>query len=117
MIKVDSEGREFCLPCADKLEIEGVIVERGGVCLECERGRGRMKEYDYNVEFVGNYWSMITKVTIELDDNTGNMSEQARDSAEYEANLAILGEIGIDPLNFAHSCLVTLLLDGESHQL
>jgi hypothetical protein len=37
MIKVDTIGREFCLPCADTLEIEGVIVERGGVCLECER--------------------------------------------------------------------------------
>jgi transcription elongation factor Elf1 len=35
MIKVDSQGREFCLPCADKLEIEGVIVERGGSCIEC----------------------------------------------------------------------------------
>ncbi len=37
MIKIDSEGAEFCLPCADTLEIEGVIVEREGVCLECER--------------------------------------------------------------------------------
>jgi hypothetical protein len=36
MIKVDSIEREFCLPCADKLEIEGVIVEREGECLECK---------------------------------------------------------------------------------
>lgn len=35
MIKVDSTGREFCLPCADSLEIEGVIVEREGDCIEC----------------------------------------------------------------------------------
>jgi hypothetical protein len=36
MLKVDSIGQEFCLPCADSLEVEGVIVERGGECLECE---------------------------------------------------------------------------------
>jgi hypothetical protein len=37
MLKVDSIGQEFCLPCADSLEVEGVIVERTGKCLECER--------------------------------------------------------------------------------
>lgn len=37
MIKVDSQEREFCLPCADALEVEGVIVEREGSCLECTR--------------------------------------------------------------------------------
>jgi len=36
MIKVDSEGREFCLPCADTLDVEGVIVGREGQCLECK---------------------------------------------------------------------------------
>jgi hypothetical protein len=36
MLKVDSNEREICLPCADTLEVEGVIVEREGVCLECE---------------------------------------------------------------------------------
>lgn len=35
MIKVDSIGQEFCLPCADALEVDGVIVEREGSCLEC----------------------------------------------------------------------------------
>ena len=35
MIKVDSQEQEFCLPCADTLEVEGVIVEREGECLEC----------------------------------------------------------------------------------
>lgn len=76
-----------------------------------------MKEYDYNVEFVGNYWVLTTKISVELDDNTGNMSETAREKAQEQANLAILGEIGLDPLNFAHSCLVTLILDGEEHSL
>jgi hypothetical protein len=36
MLKVDSIGQEFCLPCADSLEVEGVIVEREGACVECE---------------------------------------------------------------------------------
>lgn len=35
MIKVDTTGQEFCLPCADILDVEGVIVEREGNCLEC----------------------------------------------------------------------------------
>lgn len=76
-----------------------------------------MKEYDYNVEFIGNYWVLTTKVSVELDDVTGNMSETARERAEELASNLITGELGIDPLNFAHSCLVTLILDGEEHQL
>jgi hypothetical protein len=36
MLKIDSEGAEFCLPCADNLEIEGVIVGREGDCLACK---------------------------------------------------------------------------------
>lgn len=35
MIKVDSIGQEYCLPCGDRLEVEGVIVEREGDCIEC----------------------------------------------------------------------------------
>ena len=37
MIKIDTEGQEYCLPCAD--DIEGVIVERGGVCVICKAER------------------------------------------------------------------------------
>lgn len=33
MIKVDTIGQEYCLPCSN--EIDGVIVERGGVCVIC----------------------------------------------------------------------------------
>jgi hypothetical protein len=35
MLKIDTIGREFCLPCADILDIEGVIVKRKGKCEEC----------------------------------------------------------------------------------
>jgi hypothetical protein len=35
MLKIDTIGQEYCLPCADSLEIEGVIVERAGDCIEC----------------------------------------------------------------------------------
>jgi hypothetical protein len=34
MIKIDSIGQEYCLSCAD--DIEGVFVERGGVCTVCK---------------------------------------------------------------------------------
>jgi hypothetical protein len=81
------------------------------------REGGKVMEYDYNVEFVGNYWVLTTKVSVELDDTVGNMSEEARDKAEELARESITGELGIDPLNFAHSCLVTLVLDGEEHHL
>jgi hypothetical protein len=36
MIKVDGIGQEYCLPCADTGEVDGVIVDRAGVCVECE---------------------------------------------------------------------------------
>jgi hypothetical protein len=36
MLKIDTIGREWCLPCADSLEVEGVIVEREGSCDKCE---------------------------------------------------------------------------------
>jgi len=35
VLKIDTIGQEYCLPCADSLEIEGVIVEREGNCIEC----------------------------------------------------------------------------------
>jgi hypothetical protein len=72
-----------------------------------------MKEYDYNVIFTGNYWSLTTRISIELDDTTGNLSDEAREQAEERANEAIRGELGIDPINFAHSINVALLLDDE----
>ena len=37
MIKIDAVGQEYCLPCSD--EIEGVIVERDGVCVICKAER------------------------------------------------------------------------------
>ena len=72
-----------------------------------------MSEYDYNVIFTGNYWSLTTKISIYLDDTTGNLIDEAREEALDRANEAIRGEIGIDPINFAHSTNVALLLDGE----
>jgi hypothetical protein len=72
-----------------------------------------MKEYDYNVIFTGNYWSLTTKVSIELDDTTGNLSDEAREQAIERASESMSEEIGIDPTNFAHSINVALLLDDE----
>jgi hypothetical protein len=72
-----------------------------------------MKEYDYNVIFTGNYWNLTTRISIELDDTTGNLSDEAREQAEERAAGAIQEELGINPLAFAHSTNVSLLLDDE----
>jgi|LakMenEpi03Aug12_release.lakeMendotaPanAssembly.Ray.scaffolds.fasta_scaffold3479368_1 hypothetical protein len=39
MLKVDEIEQEYCLPCADSNEIEGVIVDRAGVCVACKSER------------------------------------------------------------------------------
>ena len=39
MLKIDSNEREYCLPCADTNEIEGVIVDRAGDCVICSPER------------------------------------------------------------------------------
>jgi len=76
-----------------------------------------MSEYDYNVIFTGNYWSLTTRISIDLDDTTGNLSDDARELALDRANEAIREELGIDPINFAHSIHVSLLLDDEEISL
>ena len=72
-----------------------------------------MKEYDYNVIFTGNYWSLTTRISIDLDEYTGNLSDEAREEAVDRAAGAIQEELGINPLAFAHSSNVALLLDNE----
>jgi len=72
-----------------------------------------VKEYDYNIIFTGNYWSLTTKISIDLDDTTGNLSDEARDLAIERASESISEELGIDPINFAHSINVALVLDDE----
>ena len=72
-----------------------------------------MQEYDYNVIFTGNYWSLTTKISIDLDDTTGNLSDDARELAIERASECISEEIGIDPTSFAHSINVALVLDNE----
>jgi hypothetical protein len=74
-------------------------------------------EYDYQVTFVGNYWTLTTRTSLLVDEQTGNCSDAVRERVEEEASEAMLGEIGFNPLDFAHSCIVTLLLDGEEVQL
>ena len=72
-----------------------------------------MKEYDYNVIFTGNYWSLTTRISIDLEDTTGNLSDEAREEALDRAAGAIQEELGINPLAFAHSTNVALLLNDE----
>jgi hypothetical protein len=67
MLKIDSNEREYCLPCADTNEIEGVIVDRAGACVICSPERegkcavcgsntdskfGKVKDSHYGIQFV-----------------------------------------------------------------
>lgn len=76
-----------------------------------------LSSYDYRVEIVGLYWVLTTRVTVWLPDTVGNLSDEARELVETTADDDLRGELGISPLGFAHSCIVTLLLDGEEVQL
>jgi len=73
--------------------------------------------YNYTVQFVGLYWVLTTRISIELDDTEGNLSDEAREKAETEADEAMQQELGISPLNFAHSAIVTLHLEDEDIEL
>ena len=72
-----------------------------------------MSEYDYTVQFVGNYWSMNTRISLDLDEQEGNASEETREKAIELADEMIAGDIGFSPVNFANSVLVTLNLVNE----
>ena len=74
-------------------------------------------EYDYQVTFVGNYWTLTTRTSLLVDELTGNCSDEVREAVEEEADNLIRTEIGFKPLDFAHSCIVTLLLDDEEIEL
>jgi hypothetical protein len=76
-----------------------------------------MSEYNYTVQFIGNYWVISTQVQIELEETEGNLSDEAREKAEADADYLFLDELGFSPLDFAHSVIVTLNLDGEDVQL
>jgi hypothetical protein len=76
-----------------------------------------MTEYNYTVQFIGNYWVISTRVQIELEETEGNLSDEAREKAEEEADSLFLDELGISPLNFAHSAIVTLNLEDEDIEL
>ena len=76
-----------------------------------------MTRYEYTVQFVGSYWTITTQVGLEYEETIGNLSDEAREMAIESADEALLGELGIAPVTFAHSVIVTLNLDGEDVQL
>ena len=51
MLKIDTIGREWCLPCADTNEVEGVIVDRAGDCVNCSESSNSKKPETYLVTF------------------------------------------------------------------
>lgn len=74
--------------------------------------KSELTSYEYRVSLVGDYWDMNLRVTIELDEFTGNCSEQAQELAQKETWLNYP-----DLYNKAQEMTVTLLLDGEEIEL
>lgn len=72
-----------------------------------------MSEYYYRVEMVTDYLTISTTVSLELDEYTGNLSEEASKQAIIEADSMIEYEMGKKLSNTANDITVTLLLDDE----
>lgn len=83
-----------------------------------ERGNYPMNgEYEYRVTMVVDYLTVTTNISLMLDDNTGNLSSEARDQAIIEADAAIEYDLGRKLSHRANEITVTLLLDDEEVEL
>lgn len=73
-----------------------------------------MKEYEYEVTLVKDYLTITTGTALWLDDQQGNLSDEAREQAIKNAITNIKDELGItaDTLNYCDS-QVKLILDDE----
>ena len=72
-------------------------------------------QYNYTITLVSDYFSATTRVTLDLDDNTGNLSDEARDRAITEAYEIMENELG-KTTNWKDAEVV-LNLDGEDIDL
>lgn len=70
--------------------------------------------YEYRVTFVGDYWDFNIRVQIELDEHTGNLSDEAREKAIVAAMEPgwVQGIVAL-----SDQTIVTLLLAGEEVDL
>ena len=70
-------------------------------------------QFDYSVIFTTDYSTITTSVAIWLDDNTGNLSEEARTKAIEAAEASLLSELNLRP----HYCDVKVMLDTYEGQI
>jgi len=73
--------------------------------------------YDYRVTFVTDYLTITTNVCLELDDTTGNLSDEAYEQASINGMNNIEDEIGKIDETVINDITVTLLLDDEEIEL
>jgi len=73
--------------------------------------------YDYRVTFVTDYLTITTNVCLELDDTTGNLSDDAYEQASINGMNNIEDEIGKIDETVINDITVTLLLDDEEIEL
>ncbi len=73
--------------------------------------------YDYRVTFVTDYLTITTNVCLELDETTGNLSDEAYEQATINGMNNIEDEIGKIDETIINDITVTLLLDDEEIKL
>jgi hypothetical protein len=73
--------------------------------------------YDYRVTFVTDYLKIITNVELELNDTTGNLSDEAYGRAAVKGMNNIEEEIGKINETIINDITVTLILDDEEVEL
>ena len=70
-------------------------------------------EYYYRVTMVTDYLAITTTVSLDLDEHTGNLSEEAYKQAVIEADAMVEYEMGRKLSHRTNEITVTLLLDDE----
>jgi cytolysin (calcineurin-like family phosphatase) len=73
--------------------------------------------YDYRVTFVTDYLTITTNVCLELDETTGNLSDEAYEQATINGVNNIVDELGRFDETLINDITVTLLLDDEEIEL
>ena len=73
--------------------------------------------YDYRVTFVTDYLTITTNVCLELDDTTGNLSDEAYEQATINGMNNIEDEIGKIDETIINEITVTLILDDGEVEL
>ena len=73
--------------------------------------------YDYRVTFVTDHLTITTNVSLELNDTTGNLSDEAYGRAAVKGMNNIEAEIGKINEKIINDITVTLILDDDEVEL